>query len=149
MLPSERAKAYKMRLEAVRRRAGRPRKEAADNDPLSENAPNVSAHFRSDDEVGTVDGVSGDTVRNIISLNSLVPELLRMVDEKKISLTPAYQIAALTEPEQRLLLETMDREQATPSVSWNWPTRWRSWSPRSCPTSCPATSCEQNVKPRA
>ena len=117
VLPSERAKAYKMRLEAVRRRAGRPRKEAADNDPLSENAPNVSAHFRSDDEVGTVDGVSGDTVRNIISLNSLVPELLRMVDEKKISLTPAYQIAALTEPEQRLLLETMDSEQATPSVS--------------------------------
>ncbi|MBR6862368.1 MAG: ParB/RepB/Spo0J family partition protein [Acidaminococcaceae bacterium] len=117
VLPSERAKAYKLRLEAVRRRAGRPRKEAADNDPLSENAPNVSAHFRSDDEVGTVDGVSGDTVRNIISLNSLVPELLRMVDEKKISLTPAYQIAALTEPEQRLLLETMDREQATPSVS--------------------------------
>ena len=117
VLPSERAKAYKLRLEAVRRRAGRPRKEAADNDPLSENVPNVSAHFRSDDEVGTVDGVSGDTVRNLISLNSLVPELLRMVDEKKISLTPAYQIAALTEPEQRLLLETMDSEQATPSVS--------------------------------
>lgn len=117
VLPSERAKAYKLRLEAVRRRAGRPRKEAADNDPLSENAPNVSAHFRSDDEVGTVDGVSGDTVRNIISLTNLVPELLRMVDEKKISLTPAYQIAALTEPEQRLLLETMDSEQATPSVS--------------------------------
>ncbi len=64
-----------------------------------------------------MDGVSGDTVRNIISLNSLIPELLRMVDEKKISLTPAYQIAALTEPEQRLLLETMESEQATPSVS--------------------------------
>ena len=60
VLPSERAKAYKMRLEAIKRTAGRPRKD------LSENAPNNSAHFRSDDEVGIVDGVSGDTVRNIM-----------------------------------------------------------------------------------
>ena len=111
VLPSERAKAYKMRLEAIKRRAGRPRKD------LSENPPNVSANFRSDDEVGNTDGISGDTVRNIISLNNLVPELMQMVDDKKISLTPAYQIAALTEPEQRILLETMDSEQATPSVS--------------------------------
>ena len=111
VLPSEKAKAYKMRMEAVKRTAGRPRKD------LSENAPNNSAHFRSDDEVGNVDGISGDTVRNIISLNNLVPELLEMVDKGKISLTPAYQIAALTEPEQRLLVETIDSEQATPSVS--------------------------------
>ena len=111
VLPSERAKAYKMRLEAIKRRAGRPQKD------LSENAPNNSASFRSDDEVGSTDGISGDTVRNIISLNNLVPELMQMVDDKKISLTPAYQIAALTEPEQRLLIETMDSEQATPSVS--------------------------------
>ena len=111
VLPSERAKAYKMRLEAIKRTAGRPRKD------LSENAPNNSAIFRSDDEVGNVDGISGDTVRNIISLNNLVPELMQMVDEKKISLTPAYQIASLSEPEQRLLLETIDSEQVTPSVS--------------------------------
>lgn len=111
VLPSERAKAYKMRLEAIKRTVGRPRKD------LSENAPNNSANFRSDDEVGNVDGISGDTVRNIISLTNLVPELMRMVDDKKISLTPAYQIANLTEPEQRLLLETIDSEQATPSVS--------------------------------
>ena len=117
VLPSERAKAYKMRLEAIKRTAGRPRKVLSDNEPLSENAPNNSANFRSDDEVGNVDGISGDTVRNIISLTNLVPELMQMVDEKKISLTPAYQIAALTEPEQRLLLETIDSEQATPSVS--------------------------------
>ena len=117
VLPSERAKAYKMRLDAIKRRAGRPRKELSDENLLSENAPNNSANFRSDDEVGSVDGVSGDTVRNIISLNNLVPELMQMVDEKKISLTPAYQIAALTEPEQRILLETIDSEQATPSVS--------------------------------
>ena len=81
------------------------------------NPPNNSANFRSDDEVGNVDGISGDTVRNFISLNNLVPELMQMVDEGKISLTPAYQIATLTEPEQRLLLETIDSEQATPSVS--------------------------------
>ena len=111
VLPSERAKAYKMRLEAIKRTAGRPPRQA------QENAPNNSANFRSDDEVGNVDGISGDTVRNIISLNNLVPELMQMVDDKKISLTPAYQIAALTEPEQRILLETMESEQATPSVS--------------------------------
>ena len=111
VLPSERAKAYKMRLEAIKRTAGRPPRLAQDN------PPNNSANFRSDDEVGNVDGISGDTVRNIISLNNLVPELMQMVDDKKISLTPAYQIAALTEPEQRILLETMDSEQATPSVS--------------------------------
>ena len=111
VLPSERAKAYKMRLEAIKRTAGRPPKQ------VQENPPNNSANFRSDDEVGNTDGISGDTVRNIISLNNLVPELMQMVDDKKISLTPAYQIAALTEPEQRLLIETMDSEQATPSVS--------------------------------
>ena len=111
VLPSERAKAYKMRLDAIKRTAGRPPKQA------QENAPNNSANFRSDDEVGNTDGISGDTVRNFISLNNLVPELMQMVDDKKISLTPAYQIAALTEPEQRLLIETMDSEQATPSVS--------------------------------
>ena len=117
VLPSERAKAYKMRLEAIKRTAGRPRKGLSAEETFSENAPNNSANFRSDDEVGNVDGISGDTVRNFISLNNLVPELMQMVDEGKISLTPAYQIATLTEPEQRLLLETIDSEQATPSVS--------------------------------
>ena len=117
VLPSERARAYRMRLDAIKRRAGRPKKELSDENLLSENAPNNSANFRSDDEVGSVDGVSGNTVRNILALNNLVPELLKLVDDKKISLTPAYQIAALSEPEQRLLLETIDSEQATPSVS--------------------------------
>ncbi len=96
-----------MRLEAIKRTAGRPPRQA------QENVSSNSANFRSDDEAGNTDGISGDTVRNIISLNNLVPELMQMVDDKKISLTPAYQIAALTEPEQRILLETMDSEQAT------------------------------------
>ncbi len=117
VLPSERAKAYRMRLEAIKRTPGRPRKGVLDSDTPSRYSPNNSANFRSDDEVGNADGISGDTVRNFISLNNLVPELMQMVDEKKISLTPAYQIATLTEPEQRLLLETIDSEQATPSVS--------------------------------
>ena len=111
ILPSERAKAYKMKLDAIKRRAGRPSKDE------QENAPNVSANFRSDDEVGQDAGVSGDTIRNYIALTQLVPELQKMVDDKKIALTPAYQLAALTPKEQALLLETIDSEQATPSLS--------------------------------
>ena len=107
VLPSERARAYKMRLDAIKRQGAR----------TDITSPNNSAKFRSDDEVGNTEGISGDTVRNIISLNNLVPELMEMVDKGKISLTPAYQIANLTEPEQRLLVETIDSEQATPSVS--------------------------------
>ena len=107
VLPSERAKAYKMRLEAIKRQGAR-------SDLTS---PNNSAKFRSDDEVGNTEGISGDTVRNIISLNNLVPELMDMVDKGKISLTPAYQLASLSEPEQHLLVETIESEQATPSVS--------------------------------
>lgn len=61
--------------------------------------------------------MSGDTVRNIISLTQLVPELQQMVDDKKIAVTPAYQIAALKPEEQALLVETIASEQATPSVS--------------------------------
>ena len=97
ILPSERAKAYKMKLDAIKRRAGRPSKDE------QENAPNVSANFRSDDEVGQDAGVSGDTIRNYIALTQLVPELQKMVDDKKIALTPAYQLAALTPKEQALL----------------------------------------------
>ena len=58
--------------------------------------------------------MSGDTIRNYIALTQLVPELQQMVDEKKIALSPAYQIAALMPKEQGLLLETIDSEQATP-----------------------------------
>ena len=110
VLPSERAKAYKMRLDAIKRQGKR-------TDLASPTSPKHSAKFRSDDEVGSAEGISGDTVRNFIALNNLVPELMDMVDKGKISLTPAYQLASLTEPEQHLLVETIDSEQATPSVS--------------------------------
>lgn len=111
ILPSERAQAYKMKLEAIKRRAGRPAKGE------KRNSPKISANFRSDDEIGTDAGVSGDTIRNYISLTQLVPELQQMVDDKKIALTPAYQLSSLTPEEQKLLLITIDSEQATPSLS--------------------------------
>ena len=107
ILPSERAKAYKMKMDAIKRQGAR----------TDLTSPKISAKFRSDDEIGQEAGVSGDTIRNYISLTQLIPELQQMVDEKKIALTPAYQLAALTPKEQALLLETIDSEQATPSLS--------------------------------
>ena len=107
ILPSERARAYKMKMDAIKRQGAR----------TDLTSPNGSAKFRSDDLIGERDGVSGDTVRNYISLNNLTPPLMQMVDEKKIALTPAYQLAALSEQEQELLVETMSSEQATPSLS--------------------------------
>lgn len=107
ILPSERAKAYKLKMEAIKRQGAR-------SDLTS---PKFSAKFRSDDSVGDVVGVSGDTVRNYIALNNLIPELMEMVDEKKIALSPAYQIAALPKESQELLFDTIESEQATPSLS--------------------------------
>ena len=104
---AERAKAYKMKMEAIKRQGAR----------TDLTSPKISAKFRSDDEVGQDAGVSGDTIRNYIALTQLVPELQQMVDEKKIALSPAYQFAALTPKEQGLLLETIDSEQTTPSLS--------------------------------
>lgn len=111
LLPSERAFAYKMRMEAIKRKAGRH------SEIREENTPKVSAHFRSDDTIGSAAGVSGDTVRNYITLTKLIPELLQMVDEKKIALTPAYQLTGLSKEEQYILLETIASEQVTPSLS--------------------------------
>ena len=107
ILPSERAKAYKLRMEAIKKKAGRPQKEE------NQNSPKISANFRSDDSIGGLTGVSGDTIRNYISLTNLIPELMEMVDEKKIALSPAYQIAALPQESQDLLLDTIESEQAS------------------------------------
>ena len=105
--PMEKARALKIKMEAIRRQGTR----------TDLTSPNNSAKFRSDDEIGTGMGMSGDTVRNMISLTQLVPELQQMVDDKKIAVTPAYQIAALKPEEQALLVETIESEQTTPSVS--------------------------------
>ena len=107
VLPSERAWAYRMRLEVEKRRAGRPEK----------NSPKISANFRSDDEVGKSLGISGDTLRNYIQLTELRQELMDKVDAQEIGLSIAYQIAALTKDEQMLLLDAMEYSQNTPSLS--------------------------------
>ena len=105
--PMEKAKVLKMKMEAIKRQGAR----------TDLTSPNYSAKSRSDDEIGAEMGMSGDTVRNMISLTQLVPELQEMVNDQKIKLTPAYQLAALKPEEQVLLVETIESEQATPSVS--------------------------------
>lgn len=107
VLPSERAWAYRMRLEVEKRRAGRPEK----------NSPKISANFRSDDEVGKSLGISGDTLRNYIQLTELRQELMDKVDAQEIGLSIAYQIAALTKDEQVFLLDAMEYSLNTPSLS--------------------------------
>ena len=107
ILPSERAAAYKLKLEAIKRQGSR-------RDLTS---PQVAAKFRADDEVAKGTGVSGDTVRRYIRLTELQPELQEMVDTGKIAMTPAVEISYLKPKEQELLLETIDSEQATPSLS--------------------------------
>ena len=107
ILPSERAKAYKMKLEAIKRQAGRPAK----------NAPQLAAHFRSDDKVAEPENISGDTVRRYIRLTELDPKLQQMVDDHKMAITPAVELSYLKPDEQKMLLDTIDSEQATPSLS--------------------------------
>ncbi len=111
ILPSERATAYKMKLEAIKRRAGRPSRDSKDN------SPQLAANFRSDDEVAKDAGVSGDTVRRYIRLTELQPELQEMVDKGKIGLTPAVELSYLKPEEQAAVIETIDSEQAVPSLS--------------------------------
>ena len=107
ILPSERAQAYKMKLEAIKRQGER-------RDLTS---PQVAAKFRADDEVAKAAGVSGDTVRRFIRLTELQPELQEMVDSGKMAMTPAVELSYLKPEEQSLLLETIESEQATPSLS--------------------------------
>lgn len=115
ILPSERAQAYKMKLEAMKRQAGRPPKTAVK--APENNSPQLAANFRSDDAVAKDAGVSGDTVRRYVRLTELQPELQQMVDEKKIAMTPAVEISYLKPEEQTMLLTAIDSEQATPSLS--------------------------------
>ena len=107
ILPSERAFAYKMKLETTKNQGAR-------SDLTS---PQVAAKFRSDDVVAKDQGISGDTVRRYIRLTNLVPELLDMVDEKKIAFNPAVELSYLDESQQRDFLEAMDGTQNAPSVS--------------------------------
>ena len=107
ILPSERAFAYKMKLDAIKNQGAR-------SDLTS---PQLAAKFRSDDAVAKDQGISGDTVRRYIRLTSLIPELLDMVDEKKISFNPAVELSYLDEAQQRDFLQAMDETQNAPSLS--------------------------------
>lgn len=111
ILPSERAAAYKMKLEAIKRKAGRPSKEQ------SENVTQVVSNLRSSEIIGQQNNESRETVRRYIRLTELQPELQQMVDEGKIAMTPAVEISYLKPDEQRMLLDTIESEQATPSLS--------------------------------
>ena len=107
ILPSERAFAYKMKLKALKNQGAR-------SDLTS---PQVAAKFRSDDAVAKDQGISGDTVRRYIRLTNLIPELLDMVDEKKISFNPAVELSYLDESQQRDFLEAINDTQNAPSLS--------------------------------
>ena len=107
ILPSERAAAYKMKMEALKRQGLR----------TDLTSPQLAAKFRSDDAVAKEADVSGDTVRRYIRLTELQPELQQMVDEKKMAFTPAVEISYLKPDEQKMLLDTISSEQATPSLS--------------------------------
>ena len=118
ILPSERAKAYKMKLEAIKRCAGRPAKNAESS--LKENGDQVGHHFDGKKSIEIIAEESGDSksqVQRYIRLTELSPELQQMVDEKKIAMTPAVEISYLKPEEQKMLLTAMDSEQATPSLS--------------------------------
>ena len=108
LLPSERAFAYKMKLEAMKRQAGRPSKE---------NLSQLGTQKRSDQLMAEQIGESRNQVHRYIRLTHLIPEILDMVDNKRIALNPAVELSYLTPAEQELLVVTMDSEQATPSLS--------------------------------
>ena len=108
ILPSERALAYKMKLDAMRRTSGRPSKE---------NPRQLVGNFETADVVGKESGESGRQVQRFIRLTSLIPELLDMVDEKKIAFNPAVELSYLDESQQRDFLEAMEDTQNAPSLS--------------------------------
>ena len=111
ILPSEKAFAYKMRLEAMKRQAGRPPKENAS--PMATNF----SKGRSDEELGELVGESKDQIRRFIRLTELVPEILQMVDDRQIAFRPAVEISYLSEEQQYTMLEAMQYNDATPSLA--------------------------------
>lgn len=106
ILPSERAKAYKMRLEAIKRQG--KRHDLTSTQPVQK---------LSVEQIAEDAGTSREQIRRYIRLNELQPELQHLVDEGKIGMTPAVEISYLKPDEQKILVETIDSEQATPSFS--------------------------------
>ena len=111
ILPSEKAFAYKMRLEAMKRQAGRPTKE--NYSPVGNNFEFAT----SSDELAEKVGESKNQIFRYIRLTELVPEILQMVDERQIAFRPAVEVSYLTEEQQYTLLEAMEYNDATPSLA--------------------------------
>ena len=110
ILPSERAFSYKMKLEAMKHQAGRPSKE--NDSQLGNNFGKLSS-----EEMAEELGTSKNQIFRFIRLTNLIPELLDLVDEKKISFNPAVELSYLDEAQQRDFLQTMDETQNAPSLS--------------------------------
>lgn len=108
ILPSERAYAYKMKLEAMKRTAGRPSKE---------NVSQLGTQKRSDQIMAEELGESRNQIQRYIRLTNLIPELLEMVDQKQISFNPAVELSYLAPEEQEIFMQAMDEVQASPSLS--------------------------------
>lgn len=106
ILPSERAFSYKMKLEAMKHQGQRREQTSV------QVAPKLSTEI-----IGEAAGMSKDTVKRYIRLTNLIPELLDMVDTKKIAFNPAVELSYLKPEEQKLFLEAMDYAQASPSLS--------------------------------
>lgn len=107
ILPSEKAFAYKMKMEAIKRQAGRP----------SKNSRQVVRNIESADIIGQAANESGRTVQRYIRLTYLIPSILQMVDEYRIAFNPAVEISYLTKEHQQMLKDEMDACQATPSLT--------------------------------
>ena len=108
ILPSERAKAYQMKLEAIKRKAGRPSRE---------NSSQVATNFRADEVVGAEAGMSKDSVRRFIRLNNLELPLRDKVDSGELAFTPAVELSYLKPAEQQWLQTALEVTQQTPSLS--------------------------------
>ncbi len=108
ILPSERAFAYKMKMEAMRRKAGRPSKE---------NSGQVGQNLRTVDLIAMDAGDSAKQVQRYIRLTNLIPEILNLVDEGQIKFNPAVELSYLDDGEQKDFLEAMEYAQTTPSLS--------------------------------
>ena len=106
ILPSEKAFAYKMRLEAMKRQAGRPRKE---------NVSPVGTNLRTDEQIAQETGDSRNQIHRYVRLTNLVPELLEFVDEGRIKMLPAVELSYLDEDCQRDVVDEIDLNDATPS----------------------------------
>ncbi len=108
ILPSEKAYAYKMKLEALKHKAGRPSKE---------NSCQVGTNFRADEAMAETANESARTIQRYIRLTELLPELMEMVDSKKIKFNPAVEISYLSPNEQYLLIQVINEDGIFPSLS--------------------------------